>query len=325
MLSILEEDHNNNNDSKPEVNIPMSNKNPSVISSIERRNSEDTDIDEDDREFGVKITQELFRRLLNRVFFTLMCIIGFLLISFWIGDAKDYNIFPFTVNKANTWWYQVAQCIFLLSYWTKKILLLRIFTILGYSFFIGWAIDAGGNPSMDFYLFTCIYVLINIEKIAELLYEKRRIEFDEYRQKIYDDIFHGIMSANDFQELSKTALIRELRKGQLYCKIKDKCHNLSILVVGRIRIYKTNENVKNTFINEGEFIDSAEWLLKQSNKEKGRRFNYYMKAEEKCTYLTWPREILYETLKENTNLQEKLNGALGIDVSNKLFNNSSLY
>ena len=181
------------------------------------------------------------------------------------------------------------------------------------------------------------------------MYKKRPIVFDDLREQIYVNTFEGFMERDEFKELANTSLIRELPKDGFYCKIKDRCNNLSLLIKGRLRVFKNNENIKTTFINENEFVDSAEWLLKyqdqtsklqkaQKNqtksqsklkmaprKPRGRRFNYYMKADDECIYLTWPREILREQLKANPDLEQKLNGALGIDVSYKLFNNSLLY
>lgn len=289
----------------------------------------DLDDEEEDNDYHVKFTQETFVLLLNKFSEALMVIGFFLLISLWISNAYDYNFFPFEINKVNNWWYQSAQIIFLASYWTTNIILLRLLIILGYGLFIIWAVSVGGDPSMDFYLFTYIYVLINIKKIVELLYKKRPIVFDEFKEQIYTNTFEGIMTRDEFRQLVNTALIRELPKGAFYCKIRDKCNSLSILIKGRIRIFKNSENIKTTFINENEFIDGAEWLLKykqtKQKKTRGRRFNYFMKADDECIYLTWPREILFQKLKEHPELETKLNGALGIDVSNKLFNNSSLY
>lgn len=345
MLPKLEENDKEEKDIPPNIDLVKNDLFKIDTESVISNENEDLDDDDDDdNEFHVSISRENFMLLLDKGSDALMVIGLFLLITFWISDGTNYNVFPFEINRANNAWYQIGQVLFLGSYWTTNILLLRLLIILGYFFFIIWSISVGGKPSMDFYLFTYIYVLINIKKILELLYKKRPIIFDELKEQIYLNTFEGFMERDDFKELAKTSLIRELPKGGFYCKIKDRCNNLSILIKGRIRVFKNSENIKCSFINENDFIDSAEWLLKyQTNKvkqnsskiqsklklpprkPKGRRFNYYMKADDECIYLTWPREILYEQLKLNPELEQKLNGALGIDVSYKLFNNSSLY
>lgn len=298
----------------------------SIVSSNEDRPYDEEEEDDDEKEYGVKISQELCVKIINKTFDSMMIIGFFILFCLWIASPFDFNFFPFKIADVNDWWYQIAQIIFLGSYWTTNILLLRGLIILGYIFFIIWAIKNQDYPSMDFYMFTYIYIIINFKNIIQLLYEKRPIKFDDMREKVFEEVFDGIMTRNEYIILSKISLIRELPKSGFYCKINDKCNNLSILIDGRIRIFKNSENIKTTFINNGEFIDSAEWLLKNAKKRKGgKRFKYFMKADDNCIYLTWPREILAVTLKEHPEIQHKLDGALGIDVSKKLFNNSSLY
>lgn len=269
------------------------------------------------------ISQKKCIKIMNITFNSMMTIGFFLIICFWISDGNNYNFFPFEVNKASSWWYQMAQISFMASYWTTNMLLLRIITIVGYLLFIGWAIDFGGKPSMDFYLFTYIYVIINIKNIIQLLYSKRPIEFDPFREKIYQNMFINIMTRHEFQKLTKNSLLRDLQKGVNYCQERDKCSSLSILIFGKIKIYN-DEKIKGIYIEENEFMDSAEWILRSQSTKRGRRFKYSMKAETNCKYMMWPREILIETLNIEPELDQKLQGALGIDVSNKIFSHSAL-
>ena len=316
--SIEESDEENDEESDEDGDLVIQN-------NLSRNTSTSTEGNSQEEYSKFSVSPELCVQVINKTFNAMMIIGGFLIIIFWIADSHDYNMFPFKVNPASSWWYQVGQVIFLASYWTKNMLLLRVLIILGYAFFIGWAIDAGGLPSMDFYLFTYIYVIINLKQIIELIYSKRPIEFDLFRENIYEGMFKAFMTRSEFQDLTKTSLLRDLQKNTNYCQVRDRCNNLSILVIGKIRIFQNDKETKDIFINENEFIDSAEWLLRQSGNKKGRRFTYAMRAEENVTYMTWPREILLETLKNNPELEQKLLGALGIDVSNKVFNHSSLF
>ena len=315
------------------------------ISSVNQSGEEINSFEDELNEIGnVQLTQEKFVLILNRITESLLAICGFLLSSFLIGDRYRYNPFPWDVNEASNILYQCGQLLFLLSYWSTNILLLRIMTIIAYAFFIMWAISTGDKPSMDFYLYTIIFVILNIRKIVELLYKKRKIVFDDLREQIYVNTFKGFMTRNEFKDLVNISLMREITKNAFYSKVNDKCNNLSILIKGKLRVYKTDENSKMTYINENEFIDSAEWLLryqnhrlmnqKKDNKENkeekkikknlGKRFNHYIKAEYNCIYLTWPIEILKEFLKDNMEMEQKITGVLGVDVSTKLFGNSAL-
>ena len=274
------------------------------------------------------ITSERFVKIADKVFHSIMTISFFLLISYWAADFDDYNFFPFNIAKTNNAWYYLAQIAFLMSYLMTNTLILRIIAILGYVLFIVWSfsvLDMEVGVSMDFLLFTNINIFINLKKIIELLYEKRPIEFDPFREKIYQAIFKTIMTRNEFQKFTKNSLLRDLQKGSFYCRAGDRCVNLSILIFGKLQIFTDNEDSK-IYIDQDEFIDSAEWILLQSGyKKRGKRFNYSVIARDDCKYLTWPREILNEVLKENEDLEQKLTAILGIDVSNKMFSHSSLF
>ena len=74
---------------------------------------------------------------------------------------------------------------------------------------------------------------------------------------------------------------------------------------------------KQIFVNEGEFLDSPEWIMR--NTARGKKYSVSMLAIEDCTILLWPREILIDILEKDVSLQTPFMGVLGIDVSNKVF------
>ena len=282
-----------------------------------------------EREFiQLMITSDRFVKIADKVFHSLMTISFFLLVSYWGAALDNYNFFPFNIAPTNNAWYYLAQIAFLMSYLMTNTLILRLIAILGYVLFIIWSfsvLDMEVGIAMDFLLFTFINIFINLKKIIELLYEKRPIVFDPFREKIYQAIFKTIMTRNEFQKFTKNSLLRDLKKDSFYCKTGDRCVSLSILIFGKLQIFTNNEN-SNIYIDQDEFIDSAEWILLQSGyKKRGKRFNYSIIAREDCKYLTWPREMLSEILVENETLEQKLTAILGIDVSNKMFSHSSLF
>ena len=85
------------------------------------------------------------------------------------------------------------------------------------------------------------------------------------------------------------------RKGFKFECQGDKCGNLSILVFGKMKIYKGHN--EDSFIEENEFIDSSQWMLRKHRN--GKRFTYSIQSHEPCIYMTWPREILTDILNNN--------------------------
>ena len=276
--------------------------------------------DDDDVFTRFSITSETFIIVSNRIFDLFNGILVFILIMFLIADINQYNFFPFKINEANTWLYQITQIIFIISYWTKNILTLRTLLIFGNVLFI--VTFTLKSISVDFLIYSMLAITFNLKNIFELLYKKRPIIFDKYREQIYQEMFVNFMERDEFALLTKSSLIRDLQPNSNYCHIGDKCNNLSILVFGKLQV-KGKDPEKKIFIEENEFIDSAEWVLRNSNIKKGKRFNYNIVACEKSKYIFWPREILLEKLKDEPELGAKLMGALGLDVSHKVFSHNS--
>jgi hypothetical protein len=280
-------------------------------------------IDIDDDDDNIEKNKETVSILLNTIFNILLTILIFILFMYLISCIYNYNFFPFNIEKPQNYIYHIAQFVGLSSIAMKNILILRILSITSSVFYILWSVMFFDNISIDFFVYTAIYITINLKQIMKLLYEKRIIYFDQYREQIYINIFEGILNRSEFQKLIKISFIRELPKDSYYCRTNDKCTSLSILIKGELKKFKNKDNSSSRIL-ENEFIDSSEFLLNRSqNKNKrGKRFNSNLVAVEKCLYLTWPREILLDILKKNPLLENKLQGVLGIDVSDKLFNDN---
>ena len=309
-----------------------------TIQNIEKEDDEKSDMESDigEKEFTkLSIHNEKFIHILNNLFLVLISYGFLLLITVLFSGIFKHNIFPFQIQDLSHWATQCGYVIFFASYWTSNMILLRMMTILGYMFFTTSSFLGDTTPYMDVLSWTYIFCMINIQQIIRLIYERRPIVFDPYREKIYTNMFDGIMKRSDFKTLTKNSLLRDLDNNRFYAKTGDRCSSLSILVYGRMRVYKSNEildedepvdlydNVSSqneVYINEDEFIDSSQWMLRNNtkNKNKGKRFTYSIKAQTNCKYLTWPREILHDLLEKNSHLEQPLLGALGLDVSNKV-------
>ena len=297
----------------------------------------DGESDIDEKEFTkFSIHSEKFVSILNKIFLLLISYGFLILIVVLFSAIYNYNAFPFQIQETSHWATQLGYVVFFASYWTTNVMLLRILVIVGYIFFTLSSFLGSTTPYMDVLSWTYIFVMINIQQIITLLYDNRPIVFDPFREKIYVNMFKGIMKRSDFKTLTKNSLLRDLDKNRFYAKTGDRCSSLSILVYGKMKVYNGNnildedeENVdlydntssqKEIYIDEDEFIDSSQWMLRNNtkNKNKGKRFTYSMKAVTTCKYLTWPREILQETLEKYPTLEQPLLGALGIDVSGKV-------
>lgn len=319
-------------------NFNIRDDNNTIISVPESDNG--TDVDE--REFTkLSIHSEKFINTTNLIFNILLSYGIAILFLIIIGTGiYNYNFFPFKIQKVNNWASQIGSAIFFASYWTSNMIALRFMTIVAYIFFISSAFYIDLVPYTDSLTWTFIFIMINIHQIIKLFYQKRPIVFDPFREKIYVNMFQGIMTRVSFKALTKNSLLRDLSRDRFYCKNGDRCSNLSILIYGKMRVlyppkkkdtYDNNGDLydndetkmdKINYIKDNEFIDSPQWMLRK-DKKKGKRFTYTIIADTDCKYLTWSREFLVELLEKYPELEQPLLGSLGLDVSSKVLGDSS--
>ena len=315
--------------------IPYQFNDVDTIVSIPASECNESDIDE--KEFTkLSIHSEKFMQTMNLCFNILFAygIAALIFIILGTGFLK-HNFLPFEIQEVSSWATQIGYLIFLASYWTSNMIMLRFMTIFGYIFFTLSSFIGSPIPYIDVLIWTFIFTMLNIQQIIKLFYDKRPIIFDSFREKIYVSMFAGIMTRVDFKSLTKNSLLRDLSKGRFYCQDGDRCSNLSILIYGKMKIVYPNRNPINNdslyddndetegtvFIRDNEFIDSPQWMLRK-NKKKGKRFTYSIITETDCKYLTWSREFLVELLEKYPTLEQPLLGALGIDVSGKVLSDS---
>ena len=223
------------------------------IENIEKEddNVSDNESDIDEKEFTkLSIHNEKFVIILNKLFLVLISYGFLLLITVLFSGIFGHNVFPFQIQELSHWATQIGYVIFFASYWTSNMILLRVMTIVGYIFFTTSAFIGDTIPYMDVLSWTYIFCMINIQQIIRLLYDSRPIVFDPYREKIYTSMFNGIMKRSDFKTLTKNSLLRDLDNNRFYAKVGDRCSSLSILVYGRMRVYKSNE-----IIDENDPVD----------------------------------------------------------------------
>ena len=292
--------------------------------------------DDNEKEFiKISIHNERFVKILNKTFLVFISIGIFLLIMTIMSYYANHELYPFKTQKISHWSTQIGYGIFFASYWTINVMALRILVILGYAFFTLSLFLTSLIPYMDIILWTYVFVMINTQQIIKLIYKSRPIVFDSFREKVYKSIFEGIMDRADFKILTKNSVLRDISSGRYYATVGDRCSNLSILISGNMRVLKSKKDADNNIIidtlslyeelrsstisiNEGEFIDSSQWMLRNSTVKRGSRFTYSIVAQTDCKYMTWSREILCELLSKNKEIEQPLMGALGLDVSHKV-------
>lgn len=272
----------------------------------------------------------------HNVYVTAIGILGISLVLVLLHPATGYNPLPFSFLEPANWSFQLANFFLLISYVSPNVLFLRVTLCFGGLWFAIWAATFSAGVLGETLLWNSIFTLINLHHAIVLFYGRRPITFDSFREKVYVEMFEGVLSRSMYKVLASRSLVRTLIPGRSYALRGDSVSSLAILIEGRLRIMKTNKSFDHSealetcpmlgiggdslYIEEFEFIDSPEWMLSQEHDQT--KFVVDLIADCECTFLMWPKETLQELLTDNPDLVAPLQGVLGIDVSRKLINSS---
>jgi hypothetical protein len=226
-----------------------------------------------------------------------------------------FRILPIQFNHMPNLTAQLSMMFTFFSFVTTNVLFMRVVLVL--SFGIAIISNSLCPPPLNFSFMVWQFaiLLINSKHVLIICYGKRHISFDVDREAIYDKMFSTLLSRHEFQRLTEGSLIRTVNSGRFYANINDSCSNLTILIGGKLE--KTDKAGKSTLVEECTFVDSPEFIMRES--EVGQLFNISFFAKTDCRIMIWPREVMNKLLERNSDLNGPLLASLGIDVSKKVF------
>ena len=263
----------------------------------------------------LNINYSYINTLFNVIFGSSLIVLIIVLFSDINPKIIPFKIIPIEFNVISKLTGQISIFCTFLSFITDNVLFMRF--VLCISFGIGIvSISLAPLPLNFIYImWYFIILLINLKHIIIISYNKRHIIFDEQQELIYNKIFKKLMSRSNYQLLLNKSLVRCIKQDRFYINVGDSCDNLTILISGKMK--KTDKKGKISYVQECTFIDSPEFIMQKNII--GQQFNISFYAETECNVLMWPRETINILLDKNKEINSLLLGALGIDVSKKVF------
>jgi CRP-like cAMP-binding protein len=182
-------------------------------------------------------------------------------------------------------------------------------------------------------------MIVNLGHLMYILCYEKPIKFHPSLDQLWKFMFgpdHYNLEKLDFYFLvQERAEIQSFKAGQTYLGEQDVPGKLSILVDGKMVIYKSDdwgrrevslpvfndESHKDHVqmivgeVNKFEFIDSFEWL---SNGLDNNHAQVTIKADKECIVVSWDYDVLKEIFKDHPRLRACIMALVGKDVSQKL-------
>merc|ERR1712054_182777 len=227
---------------------------------------------------------------------------------------------------------------------------MRFLLFLGHLVLCIWGALGGGDNTMkattrsnfsylDYTIWNVFLAFINLLQLMHILDADKTIRLHPSLDQLWKNMFgpeHYNLEKLDFYMLvQERAELRSLKSQEVYIAEQDVPHKLSILVGGKMVVYKTDDWGRREVtlpvfqddsnkdhvemivgeVDKFEFIDSFEWL---SHGLKNNHSQVTIKAEKECIVVSWDYDVLKEIFKDYPRLRACIMAMVGKDVAQKL-------
>lgn len=201
------------------------------------------------------------------------------------------------------------------------------------------SVDNSEIVYMDYVIWNVFLAFVNLCHIQYILLNEKPITLHPSLDMLWENMFgpdHYNLEKFDFYNLvQERATLKSLRAGDTYFGEQDVCNSLSILVQGKMVVYKSddwgrrdvtlpvfqddsNKDHVEMIVGEVdafEFVDSFEWL---AHGLQNNHAQVTIKAEKECIVVAWDYDVLKEIFKDFPRLRACIMAMVGKDVAQKL-------
>lgn len=230
---------------------------------------------------------------------------------------------------------------------------MRALLCLGSTLLLVWAAVQGQAPDQAMYY--GIFLAINLIHLIAVLWSEKTIQLAPHLETLWGEVFsergYNLEMVDFYNLCQEKSHIKRYIPGMKYIQENDKPHQLSILLTGKMEVYKTDSfqrqdvylsHVSTSKEREAqrfhdyaeafcgtvyphEFIDSYEWLVSQGEKGDGKPESFTSQVEirvpehiKECVVLTWDNEKLEAVFKEHPRLRTCIHALVGKDIAEKM-------
>ena len=192
----------------------------------------------------------------------------------------------------------------LLALSIRGILWLRI--VLTVSQF-GHLINAYMNDDINKGGWTIIFIIINLVQIMIIFRERRELFIPEQIRDLYENIFHTKTSREFLHFWDKGELMHVDNKTLI--NQGDNQENLMLVLNGTAEVIRNDKKIAT--LERGQFIAEISYIT-------GKPASADVLVPNDLTYYIWDKKSLSELRKKNSNIMQKLDHILTLDMAGKL-------
>jgi len=209
----------------------------------------------------------------------------------------------FAIRRGFDVWLYLAYSSFLISYFIKDILYIRIVITLGSSFFVIWSFLAEGlGVQLDTTIFNSIFVIINVYQIIRLIKKMLPPKLSQLESTVYQRDFAQVLSNNEFKMLVNQGSLEYLSQNESQiCKVGQSFKE--IIYVAQLNegfellLCDRNDNIISR-LSEGSWIGIGEYAVREDYMNNPKIKNEILSGNYE---LTWGVSGLLRQVKGNDN------------------------
>jgi len=153
-----------------------------------------------------------------------------------------------------------------------------------------------------------VVVITNVVRILHLLWEKRRVLFNEEEQALFETVFHQF-SPVEFMKLMRVGNWRSADPGTVLASEGEGLDELILIGRGEAAVERKGEEVARA--RDGAIIGEMSFL-------KGGGASATVRAIRPTRYLAWPRKDLRKLLRRNPTMDTAMRTVLTMELIHKL-------
>jgi len=167
--------------------------------------------------------------------------------------------------------------------------------------------------ALDGLLWNLVFFIINAARIAEMLYERRHVDFRPELEFIYANLFSpgspSTLDRLEFLELERIANVVVLQPGETYVEAGAYCDRVGIIVDGAVSVSFDNDIDVMRELRKLEFLDSQEFVFQH------HKYMVTMKATKATTLVVWEKAALATLHVAVPNIKSAFFSAIAYDMS----------
>ena len=211
-----------------------------------------------------------------------------------------------TLVMQSSTWVHLAATLYILGFWARDQLHLRLFVLIGTVFYITYYYHAADTPLWSALIWSSLLGVVNLYVTIQLALERTTFRMSQDERRLYGAF--STMTPGEFRKLAEIGIWHKPGKRALLTEENEPNQSLFYIVQGQVTLQKRGQSFA---MNAGAFVGEVSYLLKSAATATAY-------ADEQAQYVEWRHEDLINLEKRHQGIRIALREMLNADLAAKV-------